>query len=99
MPPTLVVVLTAKVRAVEDQYRAIYAAEGIADELSLPTSYPTSCLLGCVEVVDCLPRVRDIFVLAVCGAVTCFALSKIELRPSRSQQSAVIVSGNVGIRV
>eukprot|EP00752_Nemacystus_decipiens_P010129 g9027.t2 len=50
--------LTAKVRAVEDHYRALYATEGITGELSLPSSYPTSCLLGCVEIVDCLPQAQ-----------------------------------------
>ena len=40
----------------EDRYRAIYSAEGIAD-VTMPTSYPTSCLLGCVEVVGCMSQV------------------------------------------
>ncbi|CAM9496185.1 unnamed protein product [Ectocarpus sp. 12 AP-2014] len=46
----------AEVRAVEDQYRSIYAVDGISDKLCLPTSYPTSCLLGCVDIVGCLPK-------------------------------------------
>ncbi|CAM9687477.1 unnamed protein product [Ascophyllum nodosum] len=45
----------AEVRTVEDRYRAIYSAEGIAD-VTMPTSYPTSCLLGCVEVVGCMSQ-------------------------------------------
>ncbi|CAM9105123.1 unnamed protein product [Hapterophycus canaliculatus] len=48
----------AEVRAVEDQYRSIYSAESIPGDLSLPRSYPTSCLLGCVELVDCLPQAK-----------------------------------------
>jgi hypothetical protein len=38
---------------VEDQYREVYAAEGRAPP-SFPATYPTSVLLGCVDVVDCL---------------------------------------------
>ncbi|CAM9637324.1 unnamed protein product [Pylaiella littoralis] len=47
-----------EVRAVEDQYRSIYAAEGILGDVSLPTSYPTSCLLGCVDIVACLTQAQ-----------------------------------------
>ncbi|CAN0031689.1 unnamed protein product [Scytosiphon promiscuus] len=48
----------AEVRAVEDQYRSIYSAEGIPSKLSFPETYPTSCLLGCVELVGCLPQAK-----------------------------------------
>lgn len=59
-----------KVRAVEDQYRSIYSVEGVPGDVSLPESYPTSCLLGCVEVVDCVPQVRMADVCA-CSELSC----------------------------
>ncbi|GAQ91201.1 hypothetical protein KFL_007420060 [Klebsormidium nitens] len=43
------------VDAVEELYRDIYAAEGVT-EVKFPEHYPTSVLLGCVEVVGCLSR-------------------------------------------
>lgn len=41
------------IRAMEDFYREIYAVNGIKD-LKFPENYPTSRLLGCVEVVGCI---------------------------------------------
>ena len=41
----------AEVRQVEDMYRALYGKAP-----AFPTSYPTSCLLGCVDVVDCMSQ-------------------------------------------
>ncbi|CAA7390779.1 unnamed protein product [Spirodela intermedia] len=43
------------IKAVEDFYREIYAVNGITD-LKFPEHYPTSRLLGCVEVVGCVKR-------------------------------------------
>ncbi|GAA0143101.1 transcription cofactor [Lithospermum erythrorhizon] len=43
------------IKAMEDFYREIYALDGITD-LKFPEHYPTSRLLGCVEVVGCLTR-------------------------------------------
>ncbi|KAK6639825.1 hypothetical protein RUM43_008100 [Polyplax serrata] len=39
------------IKECEDFYRAISDKQ-----LNFPTSYPTSCLLGCVSVIDCLPQ-------------------------------------------
>eukprot|EP00891_Asterochloris_glomerata_P002696 jgi/Astpho2/2696/Aster-x1092 len=36
-------------------YAQVHAAEGRDVKPHLPPSYPTSVLLGCVDVVDCLP--------------------------------------------
>ncbi|XP_057530938.1 uncharacterized protein LOC130809259 isoform X2 [Amaranthus tricolor] len=41
------------IKAMEDFYREIYAVNGITD-LKFPENYPTSRLLGCVEVVGCI---------------------------------------------
>ncbi|KAK4361536.1 hypothetical protein RND71_020488 [Anisodus tanguticus] len=41
------------IKAMEDFYREIYAVNGITD-LKFPEHYPTSRLLGCVEVVGCV---------------------------------------------
>lgn len=41
------------VAMVEEQYRVLYALDGV-EEVSFPKAYPTSCLLGCVDVVCCL---------------------------------------------
>ncbi|KAL2921370.1 Activating signal cointegrator 1 [Bienertia sinuspersici] len=41
------------IKAMEDFYREIYAVNGIKD-LKFPENYPTSRLLGCVEVVGCI---------------------------------------------
>ncbi|KNA05229.1 hypothetical protein SOVF_192310 isoform A [Spinacia oleracea] len=41
------------IKAIEDFYREIYAVNGIED-LKFPDNYPTSLLLGCVEVVGCI---------------------------------------------
>ncbi|VDP19621.1 unnamed protein product [Soboliphyme baturini] len=43
---------TEEIREIEDFYKRLY--EGT--ELSLPTEYPSQCLLGYVEVVDCLAQ-------------------------------------------
>lgn len=43
----------ATIKAMEDFYREIYAVNGITD-IKFPDSYPTSSLLGCVEVVGCV---------------------------------------------
>ena len=37
---------------VEGMYRALYGHQNV----SFPKHYPTSCLLGCVDVVDCLAQ-------------------------------------------
>mmetsp|Transcript_9849 Transcript_9849/g.12855 ORF Transcript_9849/g.12855 Transcript_9849/m.12855 type:complete len:164 (+) Transcript_9849:168-659(+) len=43
---------TEEISEVEEQYRFIYNnVEGV--EVEFPQSYPTSCLLGCVDVVGC----------------------------------------------
>lgn len=39
-------------RALENQYRVLYPET----ELKFPSFYPTGCLLGCVNVDDCLPQ-------------------------------------------
>jgi len=39
--------LPAEIQAVESQYRAVTGS------LPFPAQYPTACLLGCVDVVDC----------------------------------------------
>ena len=36
----------------EDSYRQFWALEGV--EPVFPKHYPTSCLLGCVDIHDCL---------------------------------------------
>ncbi|XP_020093363.1 uncharacterized protein LOC109713625 isoform X1 [Ananas comosus] len=41
------------IKAMEDFYREIYAVNGITD-IKFPEHYPTSRLLGCVEVVGCV---------------------------------------------
>ncbi|XP_047311773.1 activating signal cointegrator 1 [Impatiens glandulifera] len=41
------------IKAMEDFYREIYAVDGITD-LKFPQHYPTSRLLGCVDVVGCV---------------------------------------------
>jgi hypothetical protein len=44
------------VDAVLSQYEAIAEARaGLQPFFQRPESYPTSCLLGCVDVVDCVP--------------------------------------------
>jgi hypothetical protein len=45
-----------EIEALEDQYRLIYAQEGINEDngLKFPETYPTRCLLGCVDVVACV---------------------------------------------
>ncbi|CAI9118197.1 OLC1v1019731C1 [Oldenlandia corymbosa var. corymbosa] len=43
------------IKAMEDFYREIYAVDGITD-IKFPEHYPTSRLLGCVEVVGCVTR-------------------------------------------
>lgn len=43
----------ATIKAMEDFYREIYAVNGITD-IKFPDNYPTSRLLGCVEVVGCV---------------------------------------------
>ncbi|CAH0696044.1 unnamed protein product [Spodoptera exigua] len=40
------------VRAIENQYRVLYPET----EVTFPSFYPTGCLLGCVNVDDCLPQ-------------------------------------------
>ncbi|KAF9422321.1 hypothetical protein HW555_001911 [Spodoptera exigua] len=40
------------VRAIENQYRVLYPET----EVKFPSFYPTGCLLGCVNVDDCLPQ-------------------------------------------
>ncbi|CAB3242411.1 unnamed protein product [Arctia plantaginis] len=40
------------VRAIENQYRVLYPET----EIKFPSFYPTGCLLGCVNVDDCLPQ-------------------------------------------
>ncbi|CAG9133973.1 unnamed protein product [Plutella xylostella] len=40
------------VRALENQYRALYPDK----QIEFPKFYPTGCLLGCVNVDDCLPE-------------------------------------------
>ncbi|KAJ8718082.1 hypothetical protein PYW07_006012 [Mythimna separata] len=40
------------VRAIENQYRVLYPEM----EIKFPSFYPTGCLLGCVNVDDCLPQ-------------------------------------------
>jgi len=42
-----------QVELVEQQYRILYQLDGV-EAISFPKTYPTSCLLGCVEVVSCL---------------------------------------------
>lgn len=45
-----------EIAAVEDQYRVLYRLDGIPDDqLTFPTAYPTSALLGCVDVAAILP--------------------------------------------
>ena len=41
-----------EIKAVEDMYRALYGSENVA----FPKHYPMSCLLGCVDLVDCLAQ-------------------------------------------
>ena len=41
------------VRQVEEQYRKLYAMEGVK-EITFPSSYPTRCLLGSVQVAGCI---------------------------------------------
>ncbi|BBN03674.1 activating signal cointegrator 1 [Marchantia polymorpha subsp. ruderalis] len=41
------------IKAMESFYREIYAVDGVT-EIEFPKYYPTSVLLGCVEVVGCL---------------------------------------------
>lgn len=41
------------IKAMEEFYREIYAVDGVED-LKFPDNYPTSRLLGCVEVVGCV---------------------------------------------
>lgn len=43
------------VQAVEEQYRSLYSLDGVASALTFPASYPTSALLGCVDVAAVLP--------------------------------------------
>ncbi|CAG5030015.1 unnamed protein product [Parnassius apollo] len=40
------------VRALENQYRVLYPDK----QFKFPSFYPTGCLLGCVNVDDCLPQ-------------------------------------------
>ncbi|CAH0713138.1 unnamed protein product, partial [Brenthis ino] len=40
------------VRALENQYRVLYPEK----QFKFPSFYPTGCLLGCVNVDDCLPQ-------------------------------------------
>lgn len=40
------------IRALENQYRVLYPER----EIKFPSFYPTGCLLGCVNVDDCLPQ-------------------------------------------
>lgn len=40
------------IAGVEGMYKALYGPESV----SFPKHYPTSCLLGCVDVVDCLAQ-------------------------------------------
>lgn len=41
-----------QINSLEHEYRQIYCDS----QLKFPTSYPHGCLLGCVEVIDCLAR-------------------------------------------
>eukprot|EP00937_MAST-01D_sp_MAST-1D-sp2_P004223 g4223.t1 len=44
-------------RSCEEQYRALYSMDGIAPEdIAFPQRYPVSCLLGCVDLVDCVSQ-------------------------------------------
>ncbi|XP_026429692.1 activating signal cointegrator 1-like isoform X1 [Papaver somniferum] len=43
------------IKAMEDFYREIYRVNGV-EELKFPEHYPTSRLLGCIDVVGCLTR-------------------------------------------
>ncbi|XP_026434815.1 uncharacterized protein LOC113332491 [Papaver somniferum] len=43
------------IKAMEDFYREIYKVNGVG-ELKFPEHYPTSRLLGCIDVVGCLRR-------------------------------------------
>ena len=48
--------LESEVEAVQNQYDAIAEArEGLQPFYARPESFPTSCLLGCVDLVDCVP--------------------------------------------
>ena len=48
--------MESEVDAVLSQYEAIAEArEGLQPYYKRPESFPTSCLLGCVDVVDCVP--------------------------------------------
>ena len=40
------------------QYTALYAMDGVEEEggVAWPSSYPTSCLIGCVELVGCVDQ-------------------------------------------
>lgn len=40
------------IKALENQYRVLYPEK----QLQFPSFYPTGCLLGCVNVDDCLPQ-------------------------------------------
>ena len=40
------------IAGVEGMYKALYGPESV----TFPKHYPTSCLLGCVDVVDCLAQ-------------------------------------------
>lgn len=45
----------AELRSTEEKYRSLYAAEGV-DHVDFPRCYPTSCLLGSVEIIGCLSQ-------------------------------------------
>ena len=38
----------------EELYESVHSLDGDGSEPSFPTAYPTSCLVGCVDVVDCV---------------------------------------------
>lgn len=44
-----------EIAAVEEQYRRLYSLDGVGD-VQFPPAYPTSCLLGCVDVAACLSQ-------------------------------------------
>ena len=45
------------IRACEEQYRTLYLMDGVAPEdIAFPKVYPTSCLLGYVQLVGCVSQ-------------------------------------------
>uniref|UniRef100_A0A7S2XVX9 ASCH domain-containing protein n=1 Tax=Fibrocapsa japonica TaxID=94617 RepID=A0A7S2XVX9_9STRA len=47
-----------EIEQVEQQYRQIYEAMEGVEEVKFPPKYPTSCLLGCVDIADCISQER-----------------------------------------